>query len=294
MASYVVINKDNKTKFYKCKTSHDNTPYLKVSDGEYLNLMTDTTSGLRLEIKRNNSTYIPTELETLTSSRESKYTQTIYSGELSTINTQYSGYDSLMGDESVSLVTTQGPHSQKASYITYTSTYEYATALGTDKPKKSVTYPLTSTRGAAATQYSKLGTIYGVGEMGYRIFSPLPEPPIGVYSSTELFYPNKTSLSNTDYTMKFDFPKKSGAYTVRDGYVFYTPSVQVLVSDNYTELHSTSAFWSLFCSSWLSSGSSTYTYSWTRTSSASINMTSIIKSYTQTSSRSSQMTIVIN
>lgn len=291
MATYLVINKDNKTKFYKCKTSHDNTPYLKVSDGEYLNLMTDTTSGLRLEIKRNNSTYIPTELETLTSSRESKYTQTIYSGELSTINTQYSGYDSLMGDESVSLVTTD----QKSHYITYTSTYEYATQLGTDKPKKSVTYPLTSTRGVNATQYSKLGTIYGVGEMGYRIFSPLPSP-IGVnsFSSTELFYPNKTSLSNTDYTMKFDFPKKSGVYTVRGGYVFFTPSVQALVSDNYTELHSTSDFWGFGCSSWLSSGSSTYTYSWTRTSSASINMTSIIESYTQTSSRSSQMTIVIN
>lgn len=111
MASYLVVKDNNETKSYKCKSTYNSVPYLKVDTG-FLDLTTETTTGLQLKVKINNSTYRPVCSQTTTSSRSSEYTET----------TGYSGvYDTTFEDV---LTTTTGVDNY-TQYLTRTSLESY-------------------------------------------------------------------------------------------------------------------------------------------------------------------------
>lgn len=97
MSNKVCIAANGITKSYECKTTHNSSPYIKVN-GEYLDLTTNTTSGLQLKVKYNNQTYRP--LQTYTSTYSSSYKRILttgYSGVSSSSSsyittTKWSGY----------------------------------------------------------------------------------------------------------------------------------------------------------------------------------------------------------
>ena len=85
MSTYLVVKNGNTTKSYECKTSHSSAPYLKVNTSNYLDLTTNTTTGVQLKVKANGTTYRPLQTTTTISSRSSEYTETTgYSGYVST------------------------------------------------------------------------------------------------------------------------------------------------------------------------------------------------------------------
>ena len=94
MASYLVVKSNNQTKSYTCKSAPLFSPYMKV-DTKAVDLTTETTTGLRLQVVTKNKSYIPIEGNvTTTSSRESSYTITTGVSGLTSETTGYSGYSS--------------------------------------------------------------------------------------------------------------------------------------------------------------------------------------------------------
>ena len=113
MSNKVCIAANGITKSYECKTTHNSSPYVKVN-GQYLDLTTNTTSGLQLKVKYNDKIYRPVQTYTTlaggngikteitgysgVSTRSSAYTETVgYNGSLSktsqyTATTKWSGY----------------------------------------------------------------------------------------------------------------------------------------------------------------------------------------------------------
>ena len=74
MASYLVVKNGTESKKYECKTTNTGSPFLKVDSG-YLDLTTNTTTGLHPVIRMGSGT------ATTTSSRSSEYAETTgYSG----------------------------------------------------------------------------------------------------------------------------------------------------------------------------------------------------------------------
>ena len=65
MANYLVVKGSNQTKSYALKTTHNSVPYLKVSNS-YLDLTTNTTTGIQLKVKEGNNTSY-TRADTVTS-----------------------------------------------------------------------------------------------------------------------------------------------------------------------------------------------------------------------------------
>ena len=75
------ISANSLTKKYECKTTHSATPFLKVNSSQYLDLTTNSTSGLQVKIKYNNAMYRPLQI---TSTSKQITVTTGYSGVSST------------------------------------------------------------------------------------------------------------------------------------------------------------------------------------------------------------------
>jgi hypothetical protein len=91
---YLVVKNGNDTRSYSCKTTHDGTPFMRVSSG-YLDLTTQTLNGLKVKVKNGNSTYRAKWLHTTQGTNYSTETETTgYSGYSSVQNYRYkaSGY----------------------------------------------------------------------------------------------------------------------------------------------------------------------------------------------------------
>lgn len=87
------ISANSLTKKYECKTTHTATPFLKIHNSQYLDLTTNSTSGLQIKVEYNNKAYRPLQTATSTNSRSSQYSSTTaYSGLSSRVSTSgYSG-----------------------------------------------------------------------------------------------------------------------------------------------------------------------------------------------------------
>ena len=77
MATYLVIQSAGQTRSYTCQTTHNTTPYLKVSNS-YLDLTTKTYTGVRLKVMSNNVAYYPVIEQTATRTYTQQESQTYY------------------------------------------------------------------------------------------------------------------------------------------------------------------------------------------------------------------------
>lgn len=127
MATYLIV--DN-TLSYKCKSTHNSTPYVKVSNS-YLDLTTETKTGKQLQVEHNGVTYIPIQTQTTTASRSSEYTETTgYTGVSSRSST--SGYTGVSSRKSTSGYTGVTQIYVSSGYVgnwkSSSSTYIYTTS----------------------------------------------------------------------------------------------------------------------------------------------------------------------
>lgn len=126
MSNKLYIQGGGQTKAYECKTTHTGSPFLKVSAG-YLDLTTNTTSGLQLKIKNGNQTYRPLQTYSTTASRSSEYTETTgYTGKSSTNATNNSTVYGFSIQSTSSLGTTNYYSVTSAGTRSYTNgSYHY-------------------------------------------------------------------------------------------------------------------------------------------------------------------------
>jgi len=52
MITYLVIANGDSNKSYKCNTTHTSKPYIKINEHNYLDLTTETTTGVQLKYKQ--------------------------------------------------------------------------------------------------------------------------------------------------------------------------------------------------------------------------------------------------
>lgn len=85
MATYLVVKSAGQTKSYTCQSTHNGTPYLKVSNS-YLDLTTKSHTGIRLKVVSNNVAYYPvvTRTVTVTETHTEKQSQTYYTSSKTT------------------------------------------------------------------------------------------------------------------------------------------------------------------------------------------------------------------
>ena len=101
MSSYLVIKNNTQYKSYTIKSTHTRSSYIKVGSYGYLDLTTNTQTGINLKVKKYNTTFRPVETYTTTAVRSSEYTKTTgYSGTSSKEST--SGYSGKLSRESTS------------------------------------------------------------------------------------------------------------------------------------------------------------------------------------------------
>ncbi len=167
MPTYLVLNKDGTTKSYKCKETHTGQPYLKVSNS-YLDLTTNTTTGLRLEVTKSGQTYIPVQTVTTTvnTTTHVRSSYGIEGKSSSSFNgLVYGGRDYTHTWAFVSTTLTLGTTQKNNSYsfngsalINITRTYSYSSSNGTmdifDTPGKTSVGIFTQTSVYAEKSYA--------------------------------------------------------------------------------------------------------------------------------------------
>ena len=111
------IRNGDQTKSYRISTSYNTTPYLKVDTG-YLNLTTETRTGMCLKVKIGTQTYRPYVTVTTTASRSSEYETPAYSGVSTTKSTDQSA---IITGNAFSYSTSQATNTNVSSYTSFHS-----------------------------------------------------------------------------------------------------------------------------------------------------------------------------
>lgn len=174
---YLVVKNGNDTRSYECKTTHTGTPYMRVSSG-YLDLTTETLSGLKVKVKNSTDTYRAKWLHDTpstqttgysgVSSSESSYTQTTgYSGISSrkstyTQTTGYSGVSS--SNQSATQTTGYSGWTSSSNYTGYTKTTADTSTLTGAYTTKGTTriYEWYQSRSSLSTTESGFQTINNI------------------------------------------------------------------------------------------------------------------------------------
>lgn len=207
MASYLVVKSNNQTKSYTCKSAPSFSPYIKV-DTKAVDLTTETTTGLRLQVITKNKSYIPIEGNiTTTSSRESSYTITTGVSGLTSETTGYSGYSSQITGYS-------GYSTRKNEY--------YSTSNGKGN--------MSSTTYNSRASYYK--TTFNAGSKTEGGNTTLPASY--TYSSTAITNTLATTINNYKYsTLSF----RTATSSAKDGLdnMFYVTEALTRSSTYYTE-----------------------------------------------------------
>lgn len=207
MASYLVVKSNNQTKSYTCKSAPLFSPYMKV-DTKAVDLTTETTTGLRLQVVTKNKSYIPIEGNvTTTSSRESSYTITTGVSGLTSETTGYSGYSS-----------------QVTGYSGYgTSKKQYYSTSNGEGNMSYITYD-------SRSSYYKTTFDAGSKTEGGVITSP----GVNTYSSTAITNTLATTINSYKYsTLSF----RTATSSTKDGLdnMFYVTEALTRSSTYYTE-----------------------------------------------------------
>lgn len=84
MITYLVIHNGEVNKSYKCNTTHTSVPYIRVNEKNYLDLTTETTTGLQLKYKQKTGSSYSTynTVSQTNTTRDITVQQPIYSGKV--------------------------------------------------------------------------------------------------------------------------------------------------------------------------------------------------------------------
>ena len=188
MATYLVVQSGGQTKSYTCKSTHASTPYLKVSNS-YLDLTTQSHTGVRLKVVSNNVAYYPVVQQTVTLTSTVTYTETTgISGRSSRKSTSgYSGYSSSKQ--------TTGITGRSSAYYTRTTNRKVYSITAT-------IYNLSTTNiGTWEPEYTSIGkTTKSENALVYKYTRSTYTPTITSNTSRTTYAFNNFSVSNSWYT----------------------------------------------------------------------------------------------
>lgn len=205
MPAYLVINNGDVNKSYKCNTTHTSKPYIQVNETNYLDLTSETTTGLQLKYKqKTGSSYsMYNTTSSLEKTTSTTMTKVYYSGQWysmasismsSNINYPVLPPPTIMGQttSSTSLqrtITSSTTSRETTSSITHTMTLTYETGYDITEISSTVINTIKSySSSEVCTSQSKV-------TFRNRIYIPVQSKSTTVTSTTSSQYIATTAYS---------------------------------------------------------------------------------------------------
>lgn len=205
MITYLVIANGDSNKSYKCNTTHTSKPYIRINEHNYLDLTTETTTGVQLKYKQKTGssyrTYNTTSQTNL--SREISEQIPIYSGYKSELNSRmFSGTDGQIS-HSDSYINTSTSSSLKTNIQTMSSfRYDYGmnppTTIGnymTTKYMITDYYSTSFTTNSETYTDSYLTSAKSIEAFKNRVYIPVQSQSTTVSTTKESVFTNTTGYS---------------------------------------------------------------------------------------------------